>query len=97
MTISSVIISIVVIMHMIILRPISSVCITGTVPDRDDHLHPGWDWAGMTLNLAGTGMISKTRPGPGPGSGSSQPGYPDSNRDLTHFLMLYVPLDVHVN
>ena len=61
---------------------------SGAVPDRDDHLHPGRDRAGMTLNPAGTGtgMTSKTRPGPG--SESSRPGYRDSNRDLTHFLML---------
>ena len=61
-----------------------------SVPDRDDHLHPGRERAGMTLNPAGTGtwtgMTLKTRPGPG--SGSSRPGYRDSNWDLTHFLML---------
>ena len=66
-----------------------------SVPDRDDHLHPGRNWAGMTLNSAGTAMIPKTRSGPG--SGSSRPGYRDSNRDLNHFLMLYVPHDVNVH
>ena len=49
----------------------------------------------MTLNTAGTGMTSKTQPGRG--SGSSRPEYRDSNRDLTHFLMLKLPSETRWN
>ena len=67
---------------------------TGSVPDQDDHLHPGRDRAGMTLKPAGTGTGMISKPGRVRDQGHSDR---DCNRDLTHFLMLYVPLDVHIN
>ena len=73
-------------------------CHSCAVPDRDDHLHPGQDRAGMTLNPAGTGMTSKTRR-------DRDQGHPGRDtRILTGISLiflcykkLYVPLDVHIN